>query len=71
MNKPLTVRRGDVWAFTGNYGTIERDVKSVAGGVVSYVCAGKFRQCSLVTFARWTKGAQLTFATDWEDRNEQ
>lgn len=54
------IRRGDVWEFTTNSGVIVRRVQSVACGVVSYVNNGVFRQCALITFKKWARGAELT-----------
>ncbi len=59
MNAP-DIRRGDTWD--------DRDVKSVACGIVSYVRNGKLRRCSIESFWRWALGAELSFATDWNER---
>lgn len=57
----MAIQRGDVWEFTTNRGVIARHVRSIASDVVSYLCNGRFRQCSLATFRSWTRGAELTF----------
>lgn len=54
-------KRDDIWEFTTNNGVIARHVKSVASGVVSYICNGYFKQCSLATFKAWNRSAELTF----------
>lgn len=61
MSVSLMVRRDDIWCFTTNNGHIHRHVRSVACGVVSYLCNGVFRQCSLSTFRKWAKGAELEY----------
>lgn len=64
------IRRGDIWEYQTNSGVIMRHVKSVAyGGVVSYTCNGRFKQCQMATFKRWLFGATLTSATDWTGRD--
>lgn len=65
------VRRGDIWDFTSNNGHIERRIKSVASGVVSYTCNGKFQQCQMKTFQSWARGAELIFAEDWSGRDSK
>lgn len=66
--KPVVVRRGDWRQFTSNNGNIDRHVRSVASGVVSYLGNGHFRQCSIASFRRWTRGAALKSAENWEGR---
>ena len=68
MKKVLPIRRGDVWQFTTNNGVIVRDGRSVASGVVSYLCNGRLMRCSVACFRRWAKGAELGSAENWEGR---
>lgn len=65
----IQVKRGDIWEFRTNNGVIERHVRSVASGVVSYLSNGRFKQCSLTTFKRWARGAGISFAEDWAGRD--
>jgi hypothetical protein len=70
VRRHVEIHRGDTWEFVSNNGLIERSVKSIACGVVSYTRAdGKLVQCSLSSFKKWTKGAQLSFAEDWSGRD--
>lgn len=66
------IRRGDIWEFQSNFGVrLTRYVKSVACGVVFYRNGSQeMCRCSLQAFRRWTKGATLIFATNWEARKE-
>lgn len=63
----VVIKKGDWWEFTTNTGIMTRHVKSVTrDGTVSYINSeGKFCQCSMATFRRWTKGAEVTFREDW------
>ena len=57
---------GDMWIFTSNYGEIVRHVKSVVrNGTVSYTNNGRFYQCSMATWRRWARGAELEFREKW------
>ena len=63
LNDP---QRGDMWAFTSNYGEIVRHVKSVTrNGTVSYLNNGHFTQCSMATWRRWARGAELQSREKW------
>lgn len=65
---PTAIIRGDIWEFTTNNGVIVRHVRSVACGVVHYLCNGRLNRCSLTCFRSWARGADLTSAEIWKDR---
>ncbi len=67
---PTVIRRGDVWDETCNHGHIFRHVRSVACGVVSYLCNGRLYRCQFETFQQWARGADLFAADDWEGRTK-
>ncbi len=63
LNDP---QRGDMWTFASNYGQIVRHVKSVtSNGTVSYTNNGRFTQCSMATWRRWARGAELNSREKW------
>lgn len=58
------VRDGDLWEFQSNNGFIPRTVTFVGDGRVEYINASGNRcDCSVPTFRRWCRGADLA----WRD----
>ena len=69
-SSPIIIRRGDMWEFLTNNGVIDRHIRSVASGRVSYLCNGRFYQCSIACFRQWARGAFLLSAENWEGREK-
>lgn len=66
MKKRVVLQAGDTWEFQSNNGIIERQIKSVASGIVSYLRSdGTLHRCSRATFVAWTKGAEVTISSNW------
>jgi hypothetical protein len=66
----LDFRVGDEWAFLTNNGRLIRKVAAIEDGTVYYRGFGDRagHECSVKTFQRWLRGAELEFATDWSGR---
>ncbi|MDV6347521.1 hypothetical protein R2083_08335 [Nitrosomonas sp. Is35] len=64
------IQVGDRWEFSTNIGVIPRTVTAVGSKRIAYLNAhGNKCDCSIQTFMRWVKGAELSFRLQSNDDN--